>query len=359
MGEKVFEIGSEYDWESNIPFLMKEENDFFLNVSKRNVKFLRSGRDAIRYVAKLCKGEYQTVLMPALACSSMPDPFAEEGYNVVYYKVNEDFSIDIGDIEEKLLPNSILFFMNYFGQISITDKEIVMLKEKAKNIIFVEDITHDLLKRRNDTFQSDYIVCSIRKWFAIPDGGMVIGKEPFELLQTVEDSYFATLRESAMKQKSRYLCTGELAEKEEYRNTLAISNAYIEHVGNMANAQADSINIVSHLNLKEIYELRVKNVTVLKKGIEKSNGIVSLVTNCEDSTLYYPIYVKDKQSEVQRKMAEHSIYLPVIWPLPKGAEGICRMADQVAESMLAIPCDHRYSVHDMKKIVEMLQICIQ
>lgn len=359
MGDKVFEIGSEYDWNSNFPFLLEDNNDFFLNVSKQNVKFLRSGRDAIRYVAKLCKEEYRTVLMPALACSCMPEPFVKEGYKVIYYKVNKDFSADLNDIEKKLSSNSIFFFMNYFGQESITSKDAKMIRNKVENIILVEDITHDLLKRRNEVWQSDFTVCSIRKWFAIPDGGMVIGKEPFKILQIEEDSYFAELRENAMKQKSVYLSNGEKLQKEEYRNALAVSNEYIDYTNNLSNIHEESMKMLSHIDLKKIYELRIENVKVLKKGIARITGIEPLVANCEDSTLYYPICVKGKQSELQRKLAEESIYLPVIWPLPKGAEGICRVADDVAVSMLAIPCDHRYSVEDMNRIVEVLQACIQ
>lgn len=352
MCKRVFEIGSEYDWDSNVPYLKEDENDFFASVSKQNVRFLRSGRDAIRYVARLCKEKCQTVLMPALMCSCVPEQFVEEGYKVVYYKVHADFSADMNDIEKKLSANSVFFFMNYFGQPFITVEQIKKIKNRHENIICVEDITHDFLKRRTEEFQSDYTVCSIRKWFAIPDGGMVIGKERFDEVQVEINSYFAELRERAMKQKSTYLNNGIPSEKEEYRTVLATSNDYIDNIDHIAYIQEKSMNILSHIDLKRIYELRVKNVNVLKQEIE------SLVTTCANSTLYYPIHVGNRQGEVQRKLAEHSIYLPVIWPVPQEAKGVCSVADDVAQSMLAIPCDHRYSVKDMEKIVEVLKECV-
>lgn len=359
MYRKVFEIGSEYDWDSNIPFLKENENEFWANICKQNVKFLRSGRDAIRYVARVCKDQCRTVLMPALICSCVPEQFIEENYHVIYYKVNSDFTADLNDIEEKILPNSIFFFMNYFGEQFISKEAIQNLKNKYKNIICVEDITHDFLKRQKEQFQNDFTVCSIRKWFAIPDGGMVIGKEPLCAIEIEKNSYFAELRVQAMKQKNVYLNSGILTEKEQYRTTLAISNNFIDSIDHIADIQNESMKILSQIDMEKIYKLRRENVKVLKEGIKAIKGIKSLIVNCENSTLYYPVCVNDKRGDIQRKMAEHSIYMPVIWPVPKDAEGICEVADCVGQSMLAIPCDHRYNLNDIKKIIEVLRTCLQ
>ena len=162
-----------------------------------------------------------------------------------------------------------------------------------------------------------------------------------------------------MKQKNVYLNSGILTEKEQYRTTLAISNNFIDSIDHIADIQNESMKILSQIDMEKIYKLRRENVKVLKEGIKAIKGIKSLIVNCENSTLYYPVCVNDKRDDIQRKMAEHSIYMPVIWPVPKDAEGICEVADCVGQSMLAIPCDHRYNVNDMKKIIEVLRKCLQ
>lgn len=359
MEKKVFEIGSEYDWDSNILLLKPLKNDVFLNVNEQKIKFLRSGRDAIRYVARLCREKCGTVLMPALACACMPEPFEEEGYKIIYYKVREDFSVDIEDIKRKLVSNSIFFFMNYFGQRSITQKELQQLKRNVSNLIVVEDITHDFLKRRKDVFQCDFTVCSIRKWFAIPDGGVIIGREVLETIEVGTNSYFAELRADAMKQKSLYLRDGTKFKKDVYRNMLATSNEYIDCTKDLIAMQKESKEILFHIDLEQIYELRKKNINILKRKIREISGVKSLIETCEDSTLYYPIYVEGNSAQLQRKMAEKSIYLPVIWPLPQGAEEICKVADDVTSNMLAIPCDHRYDTKEMNKIIDVIKECLQ
>ena len=358
MNKKVFEIGSEYDWESNTSFLVKE-NDFFFNVKKQNIRFLRSGRDAIRYVARLCKDKCKTALMPALMCACVPQQFVEEGYQVTYYKVNKDFTADIEDIKGKISSDTIFFYMNYFGMPFISDKQLTEIRSGYSNLIFVEDITHDFLKRRTECFVSDFTVCSIRKWFAIPDGGMVIGKEKLDLIPVEKNDYFAELRKNAMKQKNVYFNTGMISDKDAYRTTLANANEYIDHIDNIAEMQEESIKILEQIDLKKIYELRVRNVKILERGIRTIDKIETLVPRCEDSTLYYPIHVKNSQKVIQKKMAERAFYLPVIWPVPQDAEGICGVADEVADSMLAVPCDHRYTVDDMEKIIEALKECVQ
>lgn len=355
MHKKIFEIGSEYDWDSNIPFLKDEKNDFYNSISKQNVLFLRSGRDAIRYVARVCKNTHKTVLMPSLMCSCVPQQFEEEGYRVVYYKVNSDFTADIDDIKKKIKHNDILFFMNYFGQKFIEEEQLQKLKDENEDVILVEDITHDFLKRRTEQFKWDYTVCSIRKWFAIPDGGMVIGREQLQMIEIENNNHFAKLRESAMKQKNSYFSTGITEEKDKFRNMLAESNDYIDNIDNVAGMQDISKNIVFSIDLKSMYEDRKKNVMKLHDEIKNIEGIKPLVEKPEESTLYYPIIVEESQSKLQSYMAMKSVYMPVIWPVPEEAIGICKVADETADKMLAIPCDHRYSEQNMGTVLEELK----
>mgnify|MGYP002909138984 CR=1 FL=1 len=67
---------------------------------------------------------------------------------------------------------------------------------------------------------------------------------------------------------------------------------------------------------------------------------------------YIPIFVENR-TDVQTYLREHNIFAPVLWPIPKEVEqDINKDVSYIYEHLLAIPCDQRYSLDDMRKIVE-------
>ena len=45
---------------------------------------------------------------------------------------------------------------------------------KNRGVIVIEDITHRLLSNEMRCKEADYCIASIRKWFAVPSGGVAI-----------------------------------------------------------------------------------------------------------------------------------------------------------------------------------------
>lgn len=350
---KVFEVGSEYDWESTKPYLQNKKNEKFQSANDSIFKFLRSGRDTLRYIAKAYKSSKRTILMPALCCSCMPEPFYDEGYKVIYYKLTDSLQVDIIDVLNKIQDDSIFLFMNFFAISSLNEEKLKVIIQSKKNILTIEDITHNFLSCELEKSFADITVCSIRKWFSIADGGMLFSKVEIPKLELDEDYFFSELRFKAMQLKSEYLRTGNIEQKISFRKSLVEANNYIDNVKNLVKMTESSEEILKRINLSEIYKLRFKNTTLLFEKLKNIKSIKLLNTDSIKSTLYFPIIVSN-QKEVQNKLAKENIYVPVIWPLPKEANGICRVADKIAEHILAIPCDHRYTRQDMEKIVEIV-----
>lgn len=351
---KVFEIGSEYDWDSNKKIEKTIENVGMFNKDCGTFKFLRSGRDALRYVARSLKTSKKTVLMPALCCSCMPEPFEDEDYEIIYYKLTKEFKVNVEDVLKKLKPNSIFLFMNYFAIPSLSKDEMERIVKSQKNVTTVEDITHDFLKRVIQTYIADITICSIRKWFAIPDGGLLYSKVNIPEVLIDEDNFFAEKRISAMKRKSIYLSNGKIEEKEIFRSELSEANQYIDTVKNISTMNCRSTEILKHIDLKGMYTIRLKHCRKFWDELSSLDNVRFLECEAVKSTLYFPILVKE-QSSVQRKLAEKGIYAPIIWPLPKSAEGVCEIADEVSDHMLGVPCDHRYTDEEILQVVHIIK----
>ncbi len=352
---KIAEFGSEFDWNSNDAFLQNQD-DFF---STENLQKFRSGRDALKAVALFYRDQIKTVLLPVLCCESMVTPFLMNGFKVVFYKINSNYTADIDDVEKKIEHKCIFLYMSYFGIESIDISQVMRWKRNFK-IIAIEDTTQNvLIKKKCGEWMPDITISSIRKWAAIPDGAFLWSTDDYQD-GAISDVVFSNLREKAMKMKSLYLSDGTEALKDTYLSMFQSANRLLDESLEVFSISKKSEGLLRQIDFNKISDKRKLNVQILKQKLTfaKEKKLLSFITNKpEKSLLYFPIMV-DKRDEIQRVLAREKIYCPVIWPLPRLAKQICDVAEFTAEHMLALPCDQRYCAEDMTfisdKVMEVL-----
>lgn len=347
----IKEIGSEFDWQSNEPFQTERQTNRF---DCENIFYFRSGRDALKAIARACTPKTTTVLLPALSCESMVSPFLMNGYDVLFYKLNPDYTIDQKDLESKMQKGCLFLYMAYFGIEPINSQTLKAIKERFSAVL-IEDRTQNALHEIQQPVVADFIVISVRKWLAIPDGGFLVSQEPIEI-GAEKEGFFAATRERAMKLKSEYLKKGDQNKKEQFRSLLNQANDVLDQSEKAFAMAADSRSKIRAIDFERILKDRQNNVHILKQGLYALayQGKISFITNQPElSTLYFPILVNNRDF-VQGELAKAGIYCPVIWPVPKLAKGICSVADMTADNMLALPCDQRYGESEMKFIIEKL-----
>ena len=340
---KVCEYGSEFDWQANEAFLTRDGKNRFVSAQK-----FRSGRDAMKAVASAVKDRYTRVLLPALCCESMVSPFTMHGFIPVFYKLQSDYKADVSDVKQKLNESTILVYGSYFGIDPFDEESLGRLHRLYPQSLFMEDRTQDILvPRENRKFVPDVTVASIRKWIPLPDGGLLWGDIKAE---TWENSTFASLRKDAMVKKSEYLKTGDTTLKDVFRHMLGEAAECLDKSANPYGMTAESEQLLRNLDFEKIYACRQENARALHEAVTQQKNRLRLITETpEKSTLYFPILVND-QIKVQSELAKLGIYCPVIWPVPKEAEGVCPVAEYTAKHMLGVPCDQRYTPEDMKII---------
>lgn len=343
------EYGSEYDILANRDFLSAADCGFVSD----DWQLYRSGRDAMKAFARIAGRK--KVLLPALCCESMILPFEKNGYSVEFYKLRRDLSGDEADVLEKLSEDSVLLYIRYFGLPAFSDAFLQSLKQQKEGLLVVEDRTHDILLRRvEEGFKPDAVLSSLRKWAALPDGGML--QTGLGRCEAVEDSRFALLRHEAMEQKSRYLESWEPQLKRDFLERLNTASDILDESGEAVKMGAGEEKLLRSIDFEKLLKRRQENALLLREllmPLEKAGKLRFLTDKPENSTLYFPIFL-EKRREVQLAMAARDIYCPVIWPTPEGAEGVCTNCEYVTEHMLAIPCDQRYSSDDMRFIAENL-----
>ena len=338
------EYGSEFDARANLAFTGSA--GAFV---QEDWQLYRSGRDAMKALARLLGP--RRVLLPALCCESMIGPFTANGWEVGFYRMTADFRGDEADAREKLRAGDLLLVMPYFG---IRPFSAAFLKSLRDEYI-VEDRTQDIIVPRiKEDFHPHATLASLRKWAALPDGGML--QTALGAGEGVSDGRFAAWREEAMEKKSRYLESWEPAVKQDFLAELARASDLLDADAVPVFMGERSRACLRTLDAAAIYRARLKNVRRLAARLtplRESGKLRFLGEDAENGPLYFPLLLEER-GRVQRAMAEKGVYCPVIWPEPKEAAGVCPNAKYAVEHMLAIPCDQRYGEKDMDFIAACL-----
>ncbi len=342
------EYGSEFDWRSNDALI----SDTLQGFVQDDWQLYRSGRDAMKAAARIIGG--RRVLLPALCCESMMLPFSANGYDVGFYRLNPDLTGDEADVRAKLTDGTVLLYMRYFGIRPFTDEFLLSLRKSGRGIMLVEDRTHDVTVPRGDEgFAPDAVLASLRKWGALPEGGMLrtgIGRCAADA-----DARFGDTRREVMEMKVRYLETWDPELKKEFLDKLHGAERLLDESGEPCGMSAEYEALLRRIDFTALLAKRRANIARLKERLTALNGtrLRFLSGHPEESTLYFPVCLENRGA-IQRAMAQHGVYCPVIWPEPEAARGACEVSRYVTEHMLALPCDQRYTPEDMDFIADTL-----
>jgi dTDP-4-amino-4,6-dideoxygalactose transaminase len=136
-----------------------------------------AGRYAIAWALKVMGvGKGDDVLMPAFHGMMMVEPLTSVSANPIFYKINEDLSVDLDDIQAKCSPSvRAIMATHYFG----FPQNMAALRDfcDEANIFLIEDCAHSFFGRvdgRPVGAWGDYAVASPRKFFPIPEGGYLV-----------------------------------------------------------------------------------------------------------------------------------------------------------------------------------------
>ena len=136
-----------------------------------------SGRSAI-YHGISCLGMPMDsiVLMPIYHCGVEIEAVIRAGYKVEFYRLNNDLTIDLEDIQSKLRPEiKALFIIHYYG----FPQPITKIKSFCNdfNLYLVEDCSHAMYSQFRDKWLGsfgDIGVYSQRKVFGQTNGGGLV-----------------------------------------------------------------------------------------------------------------------------------------------------------------------------------------
>ncbi len=313
-------------------------------------------REALLEIARRYPDDRRTVLIPAYTCAAVVAPFEQLKWSVRYYGVSCDLRIDVASLLEAAddAGPSLVVVHPYYGAGLDDEEKEALRKLRERGVDLLEDVTQCLfLPEDPDLYR--YRVGSLRKWFAIPDGGFLVSydsnwhpRQPKE-----EFSEFSGTLAKAMLLRGEYFKTRDAAIKQESirlsKAADSVSNGLIEG----HSISSESVIRLAEADFDECASARLRNYRFLHKRFEDKRSCRA-VRKDEDAVttapLYFPVYAADR-NDLQRFLAGHRIYAPLLWPMCMSRED-AGDTSCIYDNILAIPCDQRYSLDDMARIVD-------
>lgn len=350
-GMKYSEIGS-YFWLDSSEETGVQKPISWLPVME-DTCFTFSGRNAIDIALRdiLKNHEIDVVYAPSYCCVSMLQAFIDRELKIEFYNIDyEDgkFTYQIPQTGKF----SVVLIMSYFGLDTYEARNMIERIHKTGAIV-IEDITHSLLRKDAASDISDYVVASLRKWFAIPTGGW-IGKQKGVLSEKplMDSNHAVEEKIAGMREKYDYL-TGKVENKENFLLIQAKFENDLIHVDQLLKIDDTSLGVIRSIDINQVINQRRRNTKILLEGLTDLETFISIpqVNLSEDVPLFFPIIMNaEKRNSLRKYLIDRGIYCPVHWPEVMGAPVGLR------ENELSLICDQRYSEGDMQAIVDAIHM---
>lgn len=291
--------------------------------------YLNTARNALEYILEAVKPS--KVYMPLYICDVMLEPFEKTNTKYEFYGVNEQLEM-AKDIELK--DNELILYVNYFG---IKSDYCHHLIDTFGDKVII-DASQAFYYRQH---ASENILYSPRKFFGIPDGGVVVTKHAINRQLPSDESL----------SKLSHLIKRHELEPEAGYGDFQVNDKKLEHqpIRTMA---PFTLRLMQSIDYTAIQKRRIENFTQLHTKLQHLNKL-NFDQNNNDTPMVYPLLIEngDKLRDV---LVKNRIFVATYWP------NIFSWADEgdteygLAKNLLPLPIDQRYDGNDMERILEVI-----
>lgn len=341
------ELGSNF--ELDVTTLLQKDDNIFQYLKEYHTIYTDSGRSASTILNHIL--EQGTILLPNYICESVINSY-QNYFDIQYYKVYKDLTIDIEDLESKIDESvTAVYVMHYFGQLQGIEvcKALQSLREKY-GFVIIEDTTHSIYTKKSTI--GDYCICSLRKWFPIMDGGVLYSKKDLSQIPLENIEAKAPGRSLEAMILKKLFIEGELECNACYRKIFVEEEEKLDKQQQPYLISEVSKSMLKCFSIEELIAKRKTNLNNIYKKLNKGGNESPLQGN-DFVALAYPLYVEERD-EFRKFLMEHRIYCAVHWPLA-GTE-LENDADSkwISEHIISLPIDQRYDESHMLYMLEVI-----
>lgn len=335
---KTPEIGSEFSLSPDAP------RGGWIDPLPSDTTLVRSGRDALRALLTTLRSRGRTRLIAgAFLCDALVQ--AAEGWTLDFVPVDDrglPRPAELMEAARTTGERGVLLAVPLFG--APWPEALVQVAgiAKAFGVEVVEDRTHSLFSGGEPLAPIGF--ASLRKWFALPDGGACWGL-PIAT-PTAADDTLVDLRADAMRRKHRFLTEGR-GRKTEFLTRIGAAEEHLDGVDDVAAMSMTSRRLLTAP--PDLLYARRRNYERLFHTLPTWLRPVSPALGPETCPLGLAVATHHRDA-LKAHLIRRRIYPAWHWKRPDAVEpdrfpGAAGLAD----SILTLVCDQRYSLDDMDR----------
>ena len=255
------------------------------------------------------------------------------GYDFECYNIDSNFMPIFNRMIDK---NEYLYIVNYFGQLNKT--RVVYLKQKYCQIIL--DNAHAFFQKPISGIDTIY---TCRKFFGVPDGAYLSTE-----VKIKNDLEIDISKDRMAHVLGRYEGMASDYYKKFQNSDESFKNEPLKYMSNLTH------NILGAIDYERVRQIRNENYAYLESKLGSYNKLHLITPN---GAFAYPFYMENG-IEIRKALAKKKIYIPTLWPNVINEMLQDTLEYNYAANILPLPCDQRYIVEDMVKMVEEIEKCI-
>lgn len=320
--------------------------------------FFESGRNAIKALCRILSSTNKRVLLPVYTCHTVIKPFLDENWSIEFYEINTDLSINQGDLENmsSLFKPSVVLVQSYFGFNTLQGMDRLLSILHKRGIVIVEDITQALFSEQN-IVHADFYVASLRKFLAIPDGGVLVSHNPVDCVKVYpSDTRMVKTAIEAFDLKREYINKNSMVTKEMYLTVYSKYTEILSRNDELRCMSALASKIFEEKNVGDLIQKRKYNYECLFDSVHEIGFLkpVCALPKPGETPLYFPVYVEGNRDSFRSYMTQNNIYCPIIWPKSDYIANM-KQSKYMYDKMLCFPIDQRYCIDDMQDVCRVIR----
>ena len=280
---------------------------------------LNCGRNALEYLI-ISKG-IKKLLFPKFMCDSCDEILRRNNVSVRYYSIGMDFkplSVDRNEDE-------FLYIVNYYGQLSID-----YLLSLGDNVI-----VDNAQAYFNEPIDGTDTIYTCRKFFGVPDGAILYTEKKLETELSRDESFdrmhflLGRYERSATEFYSEYVANNGFFYNEPIKKMSKLTN-----------------NLLHGIDYEFVCNRRRENFQHLDKQFKSINKLDLIVPN---GAFMYPLYINNG-AEIRKELQKEKIFIPTLWPSVFEVCDENELEYDMANNILPLPIDQRYTRFDLDYI---------
>ncbi len=290
---------------------------------------LNSGRNALEYILKV--NGYHKIYLPFYSCQAILQPIIKLGIPYQYYSINENLEIE-NDLP-LINKREALLYINYFG---LKDDFLGALVKQEENLII--DNAQAFFSIPNISAETFY---SARKFFGVPDGAYLYTHSPIEI--NLKDSH-SHRRVTHLLRRIEY--GPENGYKYFINNEARFTNLPIGKMSGL------TLRLLKNINYGEIAKRRRENYNTLDNALGPKNKLKLNLGNSQ-VPMIYPFLIDTHG--IRDYLIRERIFIPQYWHNALDIAEKNSFDYYLANNLIPLPIDQRYSSSDMIRVINKLE----